>query len=62
MLKFDLWMASPSRLPNVKDDDPCCEACTGKNPEGLYGSFCRACKWKENPISLEEILKTRRKY
>ena len=58
MLKFDLWLASPSKLPSVKGDDTCCEACTGLNNDG-YRTFCRACKWKKHPISLQGILKMR---
>lgn len=65
MFKLDMWMASPSALSigsEVILTDICCKACTGRNPEGFYSKFCKICKYKENPITVGEILDTRRKY
>ena len=62
MFKLDMWMASPSAYANLSATDICCKGCTGKNTDGFYSKFCKVCKWKDNPITIEEIENTRRKY
>ena len=62
MFNLDMWMASPSVWASVSETDICCKACTGRNYDGFYNKFCKVCKWKENPITVEEILDMRRKY
>lgn len=65
-IRVDLWTASPSKLTylgaDVKDYDICCKACGAMTPEGEYRRYCHYCKYKDDPITVEEILKTRRKY
>ncbi len=58
MIKFDFWIASPSRLPFVDHDKQCCESCSGSFDK-YNKAFCRRCKWSENTISTKEILEMR---
>ena len=61
-MKPDLWMASPSKLYlRVNHSDICCEACAGSNPNDQYNIVCWFCKWRKNPVTVDEIIKMREK-